>query len=129
MQAVRMALEKSGIPRKTANIIMSAWRTGTSKSYNTYIRQWIVFCTERKQDPFQPTVVSLLRFLTQLFEQGKSYSSLNIARSAVATLSLGSENISANPLVSKFLRGVFHRRPSLPKSYVTWDADIVLIFF
>ena len=33
-----------------------------------------------------------------------------------------------HPLVEKFVRGVFNRRPAFPWNMVTWDADIVLTF-
>lgn len=68
-------------------------------------------------------------FLTVLFHEGKGYSSLNTARSAVSCLSLkDSVSVGNHPLVRKFLKGVFNLRPSLPRSNVTWDADVVLRF-
>ena len=69
----------------------------------------------------------LLKFLTELYEEGKGYSALNVARSSISTLTVDSEKIGAHPLVCKFMRGVFNLRPSLPRNVVTWDADQVLI--
>ena len=37
-------------------------------------------------------------------------------------------SVDAHPLIFKFMSGVFHRRPALPKYNVTWDADIVVDF-
>ena len=33
-----------------------------------------------------------------------------------------------HPLVEKFVRGVFNRRPAFSRNTVTWDANIVLTF-
>ena len=68
-------------------------------------------------------------FLTSLYNQGKGYSCINLARSAVATLLFGSKiSVGMHPLVKKFVRGVFNRRPAFPRNTVTWDAYIVFNF-
>jgi len=126
---VREAIQAQGLPAETTDIIMAAWREGTKRCYRSYIKKWIIFCGQRNRSPFQPTAKELLIFLTSLFREGKGYSSLNVARSAVATLSLEEKcTVGSHPLVCKFLRGVFNRRPIIPKSSVTWDTDVALNF-
>ena len=61
------------------------------KCYHSYIKKWITHCDERSKDPFRPTADELIVFLTSLYNQGKGCSCINLARSAVATLSLGSK--------------------------------------
>ena len=75
-----------------------------------------------------PTVVTLLKFLTFLFEKRSlSYSSLNTARSAVSTFSLAKKtSLGSHPLISQFMKGVFNLKPKLPKTSFTWDTGIVL---
>ena len=108
---------------------MSAWREGTKRNYHTYVQKWIQHCSERDKDPFHPTPYELICFLTTLFQAGKGYSCLSLARSAVATLSLtANSSVGSHPLVRKFLKGVFNRRPALPRHNVTWDANVVLQF-
>ena len=128
MQAVREVLQKSGIPSETADIVLSAWRSGTSKECNSCVKRWVLYCQQRGQVPLQPTVIAVLQFLTLLFEEGKGYSSLKIARCAISTLSLGEDTLGSHHLIGKYLRGVFNRRPALPRNNVTWDADMVLNF-
>ena len=113
-------MENRGIRTDSADIIMSGWREGTKKCYHSYIKKWIKHCDERSEDPFRPTADELIVFLTSLYNQGKGYSCINLARSAVATLSLGSKiSVGMHPLVKKFVRGVFNRRPAFPRnSYV-----------
>lgn len=52
-----------------------------------------------------------------------------MARSAVSALSLQDNcSVGCHPLVKKFLKGAFNRRPALPRTCVTWDANLVLNF-
>ena len=71
----------------------------------------------------------MLKFLTELFEAGCGYSSINSARSAVSAISIdAAETLGQCPLISKFMRGVFNSRPQLPRYSMTWDVNIVLTF-
>ena len=129
MFLVREALENRGIRKDSADISMSGWTEGTKKCYHSYIKKWIKHCDEKSKDSCRPTADELIVFLTSLYNQGTGYSCINLARSAVATLSLGSKiSVGIHPLVKKIVRGVFNRRPAFPRSTVTWDADIVLEF-
>ena len=59
-------------------------------------------------------------FLTSLYNQGKGYSCINLARSAVATLLFGSKiSVGMHPLVKHLLEECLT---------VTWDAYIVFNF-
>ncbi|MES9879302.1 MAG: tyrosine-type recombinase/integrase [Sedimenticola sp.] len=75
----------------------------------------------------------IINFLTHLFDSGIGYSGINTARSALSNfIGICSDNtleFSNNPLISKFMRGVFNKRPSLPKYASIWDPDIVLQYF
>ena len=88
LQIIRTAPEKAEFFGKTADIL-SAWRAGTFKAYQTYIKERTVFCAKRDEDPCRSSVDSLPCFLTLLYENGKSYSSVNLAKSAVATSFIG----------------------------------------
>ena len=64
-----------------------------------------------------------------LFNEGKNYNSICVARSAVSALSLTSEvSIGSHQLVKRFLAGAFNLKPALPKNSVTWDPQTVLEF-
>ena len=100
MFLVREALENRGIRKDSTDIIMSGWREGTKKCYYSYIKKWIKHCDERSKDPFRPTADELIVFLTSLYNQGIGYSCINLARSAAATLLLGSKiSVGMHPLV------------------------------
>lgn len=74
---------------------------------------------------------TVISFLQTLFDKGLSYSTLNTARSAISTyLDLsGLEPLGKNSIVSRFMKGVFNRRPSLPRYSEIWDPCIVLNYF
>lgn len=65
-----------------------------------------------------------------MYKSGVQYSGIGTARSALSGfLSLCSEgriDIGNSVLVKKFMRGVFNKRPALPKYITTWNPDQVL---
>ena len=126
LSLIRQRLESRGIQGNSASVILSAWRSATRKSYETYFRKWIHFCRGRQIDYLCPTEHVLLEFLTGLFEAGASYSSLNSARSAVASILVDQQtSIGEAPLIKKFVCGAFNARPQLPRYTSTWDVNIV----
>ena len=69
-------------------------------------------------------------FLATLFTSGLGYSAINTARSALSSVLILPNNITfpygAHPLVTRFLKGVFELKPSLPRYSSIWDVSIVL---
>lgn len=88
------------------------------------------FCDRRKIDYFYPSVNNILSFLTELFKQGLGYSSINTAKSCLAVfLELVNEqsNLVVNSsIVKRFMKGIFHIKPALPKYNNFWDVSVVL---
>ena len=77
----------------------------------------------------QPSVEQVLNFLASLYKKGIGYSAINTARSALSTfVILDGKPAGQHPLVIRLLKGVFNSRPSLPRTNVTWDPEILLKF-
>ena len=59
----------------------------------------------------------------ELCEQNLAYSSINMARSALSTVIFpeGEHTFKSHPLVTKFLKGVYSTRPSLPANVPVED--------
>jgi hypothetical protein len=60
----------------------SYWLLGEAvrkKQYATYryIKRWLNFCSQRQINSLKPSLSSILDFLTDLFESGLTYSSIN----------------------------------------------------
>ena len=130
LQIVRMSLQSQRLSEQAIEIVMSSWRDSTKKQYKTYLARWHKFSTKRSCDPLQPTVTDVIEFLTELFQSGIGYSCLNTARSALSSVIVFPDNkpVGSHPLVVRFMKGVFERRPSLPKYTSTWDVNVVLTF-
>lgn len=67
-------------------------------------------------------------FLTKLFNDGLSYSSINSARSALSALIDFDKrkSIGTHPLISRFLKGVYEPRTPKPRYQHIWDISPVL---
>lgn len=65
----------------------------------------------------------MISFLTQMFNDGCQYGTLNTYRSA---LSLILSSITKDDRLTRFFKGVFRMRPPLPKYSFTWDTNCVL---
>ena len=110
---------------------MHSWRDSTQKQHKVYINKWLIFCSERKNDPL-PTVTAVLFFLHSLFKSGLSYSALNTARSAVSNIGMSDSDAPSHTpvgkhfLVCRYLKGVFNKLKPLPKYNIVWSVDTVL---
>ena len=127
---IRESLKNKGFSESATNIILSSWRPGSKAQYDTYIKRWILFSTERKINPISPPLEQGIEFLTQLYNQGLGYSAINTARSALSAILLPENNVvfGENPYVKRFLKGVFQTRPSLPRYTKVWDVSLVIKF-
>ncbi|XP_071797703.1 uncharacterized protein [Asterias amurensis] len=128
MPFVRENLQSQGISQHAADIIISSWRTSTKKSYRSAIQKWVLFCARTKSDPLRATVAVILDCLTEEFDKGSSYSTLNTLRSALSAIlaPIDGTPIGSLPLIKRFMTGVFNMRPAIPRYTCTWDVNTVL---
>jgi len=75
-----------------------------------------------------PSVSVVLDYLASLFHAGIGYSGLNTARSALSSFATIKRHgqIGKHNLVNRFMRGIFHLKPSLPRYNFTWNASDLL---
>lgn len=125
---VRKSFEGLNISPRAADILMSSWRPSTQKQYGLYIRQWLDFSRQRNNDHSTSPVGTVMEFLTFLFNRGLGYSSVNTARSALSCILYTDSGspIGQHPLIIRFMKGVFEKRPALPRNMVICDTNIVL---
>ena len=74
--------------------------------------------------------MSVLDFLTLLYQQGLTYSAINTARSALSSYITLENGACAgkHPLVSRLMKGIFQEKPPRPKYTEIWDVSIVLSY-
>ena len=70
----------------------------------------------------------MLDFLTEKFEAGLKYRSLNCYRSALssAVIPVDGFQVGQHPLVVRLMKGIFNSRPPEPRYSQTWDVSLVL---
>lgn len=106
--------------------MVASFRDSTKKQYGYCLSK---FLNVREQTFDSGTNTNeLLTYLAKLYDEGKGYSAINTARSAISSVfSLFSDQqLGSNARVSRFMKGVFNTRPSLPRYSHTWDPEDVL---
>ena len=123
LSLTRKQFENQGLSQST-DIILNAWRPSTVKQYMPYIRKWETYCSQQQIDPIHTNISQVLNFLTQLFNTGVGYSAINTAKSALSALIVlsDSRSLGQHSLVTRYIKGVFESRPSLP----TLDVSLAL---
>lgn len=128
MQSVRARLTDQGISEQASDLIMASWRPATQKLYNVYISKWIDYAKSNDFPVDFPTISHIVNFLAHLFYSGLSYSTINSARSALSSYLplINGCQVGCHPLVKRIMKGIFEKRPALPKYAYTWDVGQVL---
>ena len=114
------------------DIMMDSWTPGTRSQYESGLSKWFEFCGKQGIDPFQASHHEAMGFLATLFSTSElKYSAMGTIRSAISSVIPKAEGTSfgKNPMVSRLMKGIFRRRPALPKYTVQWDVNIVLDYF
>ena len=85
---------------------------------------------ERKFNPFEASLTSVLEILSWLFEKGFQYRSINVHRSALSSVlpHIDGEPIGQCLLVKRLMKGILRENPPLPRYKELCDLDIVLKF-
>ena len=126
MSCFRKLYKDKGILDEIAETIMQSWRYDTCK-YDTYRKQWLQFCSQRICDQMYPTLVTVLESLHVLRKRNLGYSVLNSARGMLSSFAAIEEyDADKQPLVCRYMKGVYNSNPSLPKQLFTWDAGAVV---
>ena len=82
---------------------------------------------QRHQNPRCAPVEVVGDFLASLFAEGKEYSTINSARSAISSfLTCEGTKVGSHPLITEILKGVQNLKPQLPRHCTTWDPAKLL---
>ena len=76
--SIRQSYSATGISRSAQNLLLAAWRKGSSDSYSSAWGNLASWCSELKINPVCADIASILDFLTFEFDSGKAYRTLNI---------------------------------------------------
>ncbi|XP_026827649.1 uncharacterized protein LOC113562416 [Ooceraea biroi] len=123
---IRTAFERKHVPKEALDIIISSLSDSFIKQYDVCFKRWWNFCFNNDIQALQFSVPNVLSFLSNEFNNGTSYGTINSFRSAIALL-YGPE-LGTNQQIKRFIKGIARLRPSMPKYDFTWDPSIVLNF-
>ena len=131
MESLREHLSSEGISKEASDILLSAQRRSKNAQYKSCWAKWCCWCRQRQVDPFRPAVSDLVHFLTELFEQGKQYSTINTYRSAISSTvpPLDRTPMGQHKILCSFMEGVFNKRPPKPRYSDTWEVSLVTGLF
>lgn len=127
IEIVRGSFMKKGIPNSAIKVLLKSLSDSTLRQYTSTYKQWWSFCKNHNiENIYAVSVGTITLFLSELFELGISYSTLNAHKAALSLIL----NISSSDeqLLKRFLKGAFRIKPSFPKYSVTWDPSKVLDF-
>jgi len=127
-KGVLHGLQDLKLPPNVVQLLQFSCKDSTWNRYQSTLAKFREFCIKRKTSPFRPDISIVLSFLTELYESGLSYSSINAAKSALSTClgKVEDTQIGEHPLVVRLMKGVAKSRPPSAKYSTTWDVDFVL---
>ena len=127
---IRDALQGFGLSLSASALIQESWRHGTRVQYDSLLRGWQGFCSQRKVHPLSPTIFYVISYLTSMYGRGLQYTTIASARSVLSGILHipGVTSISSHPLIIWLLKGIFHDRPPKPRYEFIWDTELVLQF-
>lgn len=117
---------KRGFSNEAADVMLSSIQESTSKQYETAIHLWWNYCVKAEFSPFDINVTNIAQFFSDPKLKDKSYSTLNIYRSALSLLSLN--DLGKDPGLARFFKGLSVQKPQKPKYESIWDPDPVIKF-
>ena len=122
-------LREKGISREVRKILAAGLRESTKKTYQYFIKRYIIYCHTKGWHVVDKNIRHILSFLSHLFHVDKlAFNSINVAKSAISTLLFHDCKLGEDTLISRFMRGVYNLRPFIPKNVVIWDTKKVLDF-
>ena len=130
VSCLRGQYQAMGIPDNVTEILLSASRHSIRKTYQSAWRRWSGWCLQRKIDSLSAPLTDILLYLTEYFNSGAAYRSVNVALSAISTshAKLNGLPVGQNPSVVQLLKGMFNNRPPKLRYSHTWEVGSVTTY-
>ena len=119
--------QTDGFSEDITRILQSATHASTHKTYQSAWELWQSWCAKRKVNPGCATLNDVLLFLTDRFNNGAAYRSVNVARSAISSChpKIDGYPVGQHPPVAQLLKGILNMRPPIPRYTYKWDVHLV----
>ena len=127
LSVIREQHQTEGFSEDITRILQSATRASTHKTYQSAWGLWHSWCAKRQFNSISATLNDVLLFLTDRFNSGAAYRSVNVARSAISSChaKIDGYPVGQHPLVIQLLKGMLNMRPPKPRYTHTWDVHLV----
>ncbi|XDV41091.1 hypothetical protein PO909_010017 [Leuciscus waleckii] len=121
-------LIESGLSTEVAETILQSRAPSTRKLYALKWRVFTSLCSDRRLDPVNCPIGTVLEFLQDRFTAGLTPSTLKVYVVAIGAyhIPLGGMSVGRNDLVIRFLRGAKRLNPPRPPAVPVWDLSMVL---
>ena len=131
LQGIRKALNRYALDEDIIEVCLNGMAKGTITQYEYHIRELTTYCQSKNiDDAYNISLNTGLGYLKQLFDNGKSYSTINTARSAISQFISITDakhiKFGEHAIVKRFMMGIYRKRPPLPKYNTTWDVKPLL---
>ena len=119
-----------GLRARLQNYIITSRRSSSNSNYESAWGKWAGWCAERKIDPFCSNINQILDFLSQLFQNGLQYRTINNYRSAISAFHdhIQGKPVGEHPRICSLVAGVFNSRPPQPSCCFIWNVQTVIDF-
>ena len=130
MDSLRARLQKEGVSREASNLIIKSRRLSSNSNYESAWGKWAGWCPERKINPFCSNRNQILEFLSQLFQNGLQYRTINNYRSAISAFHdhIQGKPVGKHPRICSLVAGVFNSRPPQPRYCFSLNVQAVTDF-
>ena len=130
MDGLRARLQKEGVSREASNLFIKSRRSSSNSNYGSAWGKWAGWCAERKIDPFCSNINQILEFLSQLFQNGLPYRTINNYSSAISAFHdhIQGKPVGEHPRIFSLVAGVFNSRPQQPRYCFIWNVQTVIDF-
>lgn len=120
----------AGLGSEDVNLLQSAWRNSTWKTYGSAWRQWVSWTIENGANPSRPRPLELASYLGYLARVRKlAYATILVHKSVVVSLADPDHksHLALHPLVTTMLKGISLSKcsPSVGRSTI-WDIQVLV---
>ena len=122
------SVAEHGLDNEDLDFLSNHLADGTSSGYGCAFKEFSTFCSTLNVCPYTCAPSIVVKYLRKKYENGSSYSTVNLHRCAISKLhaGFGGGSIGEHPLVSQAVKAVFRLRPPLPKYRTAFDISTVL---
>lgn len=101
--------------------------TVLESAYGEAWQKWASWCNQQQINPILAPLSAFLDVITRELNSGKAYRSINVYRSAISMthLTIDSLRVGEHPLACQVMKGIFDKRPPLPRYTQTWKVHQV----